>query len=131
MEDMHDTTEDKGLSIEELGRRLKAGVEVTDRTYHFKKYEKVFLGTDAVAWLVKNGYAGDQKEALDIGNQMITEGVFQHCVKDHGFKNEKLFYRFLSDEKSRGKFVDLEGKASSWKGIVEKHENKILAEDML
>jgi hypothetical protein len=28
-------------------------LECRDRSYHFKKYRKVFIGSDAVAWLLR------------------------------------------------------------------------------
>ncbi len=37
-----------------------------------------------------------------LGNSLIEGGLMNHVVKDHTFKNEKLFYRFSVHEKDHG-----------------------------
>ena len=52
--------------------------------------------------LISLGYAEDVQSAVEVGNMLLTENYFHHVVKDHAFKNEHLFYRFIRDEKDRG-----------------------------
>ena len=35
----------------------KGGIEIKDRTYHYKTYSKCFLGQELVQWLVNSHYA--------------------------------------------------------------------------
>lgn len=42
------------------------------------------------------------EDALALGNSLIDGGHMNHVVKDHRFKNEKLFYRFTIHDKDHG-----------------------------
>jgi hypothetical protein len=90
----------EGTDLEELAARLKNVLEIKDRKYGFpaKTYPKCFVGSEAVAQLVKEGIAIDEEDAVRIGNMMLNAGVFHHVLDEHPFKNDKLFYRFISDE---------------------------------
>ena len=35
---------------------------------------------------------------VELGNRLFERHFFHHVVKDHCFKDEYLFYRFLEDE---------------------------------
>jgi hypothetical protein len=45
---------------------------------------------------------------------MLEKNYFHHVMKDHQFKNEGLFYRFLDHEKDRGHTED----AESWHSVL-------------
>ena len=71
------------------------GLAVKDRRWMMKTYKSVFTGKEAVAWYLTNKHAADEAEALELGNQMMELRLFEHVTRDHTFKNEGLFYRFL------------------------------------
>ena len=78
-------------------RDVRTGVEVKDRKYRFKKYRQCFVGSEAVDFLVDNGYVASRFEAVELGEKMRAAGLFSHVVDDHGFKDDKLFYAFDPD----------------------------------
>ncbi|MEM6612916.1 MAG: mechanosensitive ion channel domain-containing protein [Cyanobacteria bacterium P01_C01_bin.72] len=78
--------------------RGEHGVEISDRRYGFKTYNQVFLGSEAVAWLIQYEKA-TLAEAVAIGQLMIEKNIIHHILDEHNFKNEPLFYRFYLDEK--------------------------------
>lgn len=86
------------FNLKNLAAEMHFGVAIADRQYFFKTYKNCFVGSEAVAWLVSSGHATDIAEALVVGNLMLKENIFFHVTRDHVFKNEKLFYRFLADE---------------------------------
>ncbi len=88
------------IDLEELATRLRTALDIRDRKYGFpsKTYSNCFVGREAVTQLVKDGIAVDEQNAVHIGNILLNAGVFHHVVDAHPFKNEELFYRFLSDE---------------------------------
>lgn len=102
------TTEDKNETsasfaaddLDDLTTRVRQVVEIKDRKYGFpsKTYPKCFVGAEAVEKLVEEGIAVDEEDGIKIGNMMLNAGVFHHVEYAHAFKNEKLFYRFASDE---------------------------------
>ena len=106
--------------LEELTARLKRVLDIRDRKYGFpsKTYPKCFVGSEAVAQLVKEGIAIDEEDAARIGNMMLNAGVIHHVLDAHEFKNENLFYRFLSDEDHGTVARKPDGSAVSWADFI-------------
>jgi len=118
--------------LEDLTARLKHVLDIRDRKYGFpsKTYPKCFVGSEAVAQLVKEGIAVDEEDAARIGNMMLNAGVIHHVLDAHEFKNETLFYRFLSDEDHGTVARKPDGSAVSWADFIApltSAEDKILA----
>ncbi|MGD9311001.1 MAG: FAD-dependent oxidoreductase, partial [Desulfosarcina sp.] len=109
-----------GESLEDLTVRIKQLFDIQDRTYGFpsKKYPKCFVGNEAVAQLVKEGIALDAEDAVRIGNMLLDAGVFHHVLDEHAFKNEKLYYRFISDEDHGSVAQKPDGSAVSWADFI-------------
>ena len=80
----------------------EGGVEIKDRKHHFKTYKQCFLGNEFVKWLISKNYAKSAEEATNIGVQCVEQLLLIHVVRDHTFKNEGLFYKFLYCSKERG-----------------------------
>jgi hypothetical protein len=76
--------------------RSTAGFEVSDRTYLGSRYERCFVGSEAVDWMQAQGHT--MNEAMSIGQRLIDLSMAHHVTDEHDFKNEKLFYRFYRDE---------------------------------
>lgn len=85
--------------------RGEHGVGIRDRRYGLKTYKKVFLGTEAVAWLIQYEKA-TLAEAVAIGQLMIEQNIIHHILDEHNFKNEPLFYRFYLDENDHRSMLD-------------------------
>ena len=66
------------------------------RYYHLKKYKQVFLGQDAVTWIMGYLKMDSREKALRIGNRVMHAGHFSHVAQDHDLKDKFLFYRFTS-----------------------------------
>ncbi|WP_019504789.1 mechanosensitive ion channel domain-containing protein [Pleurocapsa sp. PCC 7319] len=85
--------------------RGEHGVSITDRRYGLKTYSKVFLGSEAVSWLIQYEKA-TLAEAIAIGQLMIEQNIIHHILDEHNFKNEPLFYRFYLDENNHRSKLD-------------------------
>ncbi|MEM1169776.1 MAG: mechanosensitive ion channel domain-containing protein [Cyanobacteria bacterium P01_H01_bin.35] len=77
--------------------RGENGVPIKDRRFQFKLFKNVFLGSEAVEWLMINERA-TREEAILMGELMLKQGIIHHVFDEHNFKDEPLFYRFYSDE---------------------------------
>jgi pyruvate/2-oxoglutarate dehydrogenase complex dihydrolipoamide dehydrogenase (E3) component len=106
--------------LEALTARLKQVFNIRDRKYGFpsKTYPKCFVGREAVAQLVEEGIASDEEDAVRIGNMLLNAGVIHHVLDAHAFKNENLFYRFLSDEDHGTAARRPDGSTVSWADFV-------------
>eukprot|EP00038_Savillea_parva_P007124 m.167932 g.167932 ORF g.167932 m.167932 type:complete len:683 (-) comp12897_c0_seq1:200-2248(-) len=91
---------DEDAEYNERATRMFSEVEAKDRTYHFRKYRNVFLGSEAVQWLLREDDVGTIDEALAVGNELLSRGYFRHTCNDHMLKNEKLFYVWTFDPSS-------------------------------
>lgn len=85
--------------------RGKHGISIADRRYGLKTYSKVFLGSEAVSWLIQHEKA-TLVEAITIGQLMIEQSIIHHILDEHNFKNEPLFYRFYLDENDHRSILD-------------------------
>ncbi|KAA6418572.1 MAG: mercuric reductase [Trebouxia sp. A1-2] len=90
--------DDDDEHLKEVTEKLKQGLEVKDRRYRLKTYKQVFLGTDAVNFFLAEKYATNIADAVALGSELMAAGIFQHCLRDHPFKNEPLFYRFVDQD---------------------------------
>jgi hypothetical protein len=76
--------------------RSSAGFQVADRTYLGARYDRCFIGAEAVEWMQAQGHTVN--EAMSMGQRLIDLSMAHHVTDEHDFKNEKLFYRFYRDE---------------------------------
>ena len=102
--------------LDKLSERVKSVLDIRDRKYGIppKTYPKCFVGNEAVEKLVDEGIATHAEDAVRIGNMMLSAGVIHHVLDAHAFKNENLFYRFLSDEDHGTVARKPDGSAVSW-----------------
>eukprot|EP00045_Choanoeca_perplexa_P011569 m.123417 g.123417 ORF g.123417 m.123417 type:complete len:188 (+) comp15678_c0_seq2:1849-2412(+) len=87
----------------ELLRRRFEDSMVKDRRYKLKSYKKVFRGCDLVSFLIEEGLADERDEAVLVGKQLMTSGLFEHVHRDHWLEDGVLFYRFcvsMNDEET-------------------------------
>jgi len=84
-------------SFRQLVKDFLEGVEVDDRTYHFRTYRFCFVARDAIDWLIKKGYAEDRCSAVRVGNMLMMHKVFQHVVSPRPFRDAFLYFRFRPD----------------------------------
>ncbi|KAL0034130.1 hypothetical protein WJX79_010751 [Trebouxia sp. C0005] len=118
-QDLKAMADDDDEHLKEVTEKLKQGLEVKDRRYRLKTYKQVFLGTDAVNFFLAEKYATNIADAVALGSELMAAGIFQHCLRDHPFKNEPLFYRFVDQDIFHGGVpITEDGKGSSWADVL-------------
>jgi len=90
--------------LENIAIKFKENVKLEDRKFRLKTYKQVFVGTDAVDYLIKSGAAISRQDAVELGKALQQMNIFEHVLRDHGFEDEYLFYRFL-EENERGTYA--------------------------
>lgn len=90
----------KDVKLPVLAQHLqsKKGINFVDRRWHWKTHVNCFLGQDLVSWLIEN-FEGihTRVEAVEFGNKLMEESLFQHVEKNHSFLDGHYFYQ-LSKE---------------------------------
>ena len=95
-----DGTQPVPSALQKLADMLKKGMPVRAHYYRFKKYDKTFIGSEAVDFMVKNNMAATREDAVFLGQRFMKElGVFFHVCWDHTFKDGYYFYRFVEATK--------------------------------
>ena len=96
-----DVFDNQKHEMDSLFTRMYRAVDIRDRTYRFRKYKNVFVGSEAVSAMIRMNVAVDKHDALRIGNSLLNAGYFGHVFGLHNFKSEHLFYRFRCDAKGQ------------------------------
>ena len=87
------------VSLRVIANQFLEGVVVKDHRYRLRVYHDVFVGSEAVEFLVRSGIAKSKEEAVEIGQNLAsTFRLFEHVTRDHNFQDEYYFYRFLPED---------------------------------
>ena len=77
--------------------RNVGGIQIKDRQFRLKTYQRCFVGSEATDWLVANLKIA-REEAVQIGQRLIKENWVHHVLDEQAFQDEYFFYRFRWDE---------------------------------
>ncbi|KAJ4332147.1 vacuolar membrane-associated protein iml1 [Ascochyta clinopodiicola] len=84
------------LDLKKLAEDLQGerGIPMLDRRWHWKLHYNCFLGFDLTNWLLNNFKDIDSREsAVDLGNQLMERGLFQHVQRRHQFRDGNFFFQ--------------------------------------
>ncbi|OQR80454.1 hypothetical protein THRCLA_12063, partial [Thraustotheca clavata] len=84
--------------LRDTARALRRGVEIKDRRVNLRTHEHCFVGSEAVTWLVENGYATSREAAVELGRNLVCAGLMNHVSDNEHFIDKMVFYRFVEDE---------------------------------
>ncbi len=86
--------------IQKLAQDLQGdtGVRMLDRRWHLRLHYNCFLGSDLTSWLLQSFTDIETREqAVELGNQLMSEGLFHHVAKKHHFRDGNFFYQLGSE----------------------------------
>jgi hypothetical protein len=74
------------------------GITIINRRWHWRLHYNCFIGVELTSWLLQNFRDIDtREEAVEFGNELMTNGLFQHVEKRHNFRDGNYFYQFAAD----------------------------------
>jgi hypothetical protein len=112
---MNVTTTDFDKDLSDIAAKFKNNVKLLDRSYRLKTYKQCFVGSEAVDYLVNSGATASREDAVLLGNAFIEMHMIEHVVRDHSFKDEYLFYRFVGEnERGNYKIDEKTGESIKW-----------------
>ena len=69
------------------------GIDIKSRRWHLRLHPNCFHGEEFTNWLLHNVKSiSTREEAVEFGNQLMEEGLFEHVNGRHGFKDGNYFY---------------------------------------
>lgn len=74
------------------------GVRMMDRRWHWRLHYNCFIGFELTTWILQ--YFRDvetRDEAVEIGNDLMSRGLFQHVEQRHNFRDGNFFYQIASE----------------------------------
>ncbi|PWN28852.1 hypothetical protein BDZ90DRAFT_230860 [Jaminaea rosea] len=90
-------------SNEGIAEGIATGVPIEDRFWHRHSFQQVFTGAELTTWLV--GEFKDVKtrdEAVEVGEKLRKQGVFEHVFNSHGFLDGHYFYYLRGRKRAAG-----------------------------
>lgn len=81
-----------------IAMQSERGIDIKSRKWHWKLYYNCFHGEEFTNWLLHNVKDLNQrKDAVEFGNQLMKEGLFEHVTSRHRFKDGNYFYSIRPD----------------------------------
>ncbi|KAF1950790.1 hypothetical protein CC80DRAFT_528712 [Byssothecium circinans] len=88
------------IDIERLAEDMQGekGIRMLDRRWHWRLHTNCFLGFDFTNWLLSHfSDVETRDEAVELGNQLMHKGLFQHVQKRHAFRDGNFFYQIAAE----------------------------------
>ncbi len=88
------------LNLTSLAQVIQSerGVRMMDRRWHWRLHYNCFIGFELTTWILQNFRDVEtREEAVDVGNELMTQGLFQHVEQRHNFRDGNFFYQVASE----------------------------------
>ncbi|KAF3903021.1 hypothetical protein ABW20_dc0110140 [Dactylellina cionopaga] len=92
--------ERSSMRLHTLAHELQGprGIRLQDRRWHLRLHYNCFIGSEFVTWMLLNYKDLDtREEAVEYGNDLMKEGLFQHVERRHAFRDGNFFYQLQSE----------------------------------
>ncbi|XP_069477656.1 DEP domain-containing mTOR-interacting protein isoform X1 [Ambystoma mexicanum] len=71
------------------------------------KYERTFMASDLIDWLIQEGEVTTRSEAEQLSQRLLEHGIMQHVSKKHHFMDSNLLYQFKMNFRRRRRLMEL------------------------
>ncbi|KAI9705598.1 MAG: vacuolar membrane-associated protein iml1 [Candelina mexicana] len=90
----------EGLNFSTLAQAIQGekGIRISDRRWHWRLHYNCFIGFDLTTWLLENFKDVDtREEAVTLGNELMSGGLFEHVEKRHQFRDGNFFFQIVPE----------------------------------
>lgn len=94
---------DQETSMQKFAAAMQGdrGIDIKARRWHWKMHYNCFHGEEFTNWLLHNvKNLNTREDAVDFGNQLMKEGLFEHVNGRHKFKDGTYFYSIKPEFRS-------------------------------
>jgi hypothetical protein len=92
----------QGVDLGYVSQGAREAVVVKDRVYRLRSYERCFVASELVDWLVSSGTSPSRAAAVTLGRELSRLGLVRHVVDESKvFDDAFLFYRWREDFEAR------------------------------
>jgi DEP domain-containing protein 5 len=99
-----DQFQKSNLNLQALAQEIQGekGVKMQDRRWHLRLHYNCFIGSEMTTWLLHNFKDVDTREdAIELGNYLMVNGLFQHVERRHQFRDGNFFYQLAGEYSTR------------------------------
>jgi len=100
------------VDLSKIAAALRSGVTLRDRTWRLYTYKDCFKASDAVDYIIKNGFVQSREHATTLCQSLqLICNLFEHITnKDYQFKDENVFLKFIErNERASLSLVKVKG----------------------
>ena len=87
------------LNLSSLAQTIQSdkGIRMMDRRWHLRLHYNCFIGFEFTSWCLENFKDIDKREeAVELGNELMKGGLFEHVEQRHNFRDGNFFYQIAS-----------------------------------
>lgn len=88
------------LNLASLAQVIQSekGVRMQDRRWHWRLHYNCFIGLELTTWMLQNFRDVEtREEAVDLGNELMKGGLFEHVEQRHNFRDGNFFYQVATE----------------------------------
>ncbi|KAM6170989.1 DEP domain-containing mTOR-interacting protein [Erethizon dorsatum] len=85
------------------------------------RYERTFVASELLDWLVQEGEATTRKEGEQLCQRLMEQGIIQHVSGKHPFVDSNLLYQFRMNFRRRRRLMELLSETSP--GAPDMHDS--------
>ncbi|XP_034980717.1 DEP domain-containing mTOR-interacting protein isoform X3 [Zootoca vivipara] len=71
------------------------------------KYERTFMASQLIDWLIQEGEATTRPDAEQLGRRLLEHGIIQHVCNKHHFIDSNLLFQFRMNFRRRRRLMEL------------------------
>ena len=81
---------------------IRLHISIRNRSWMKRVHHSCFIGSDAVDFIVQQGWTDTRKGAVELGQKMYEDKLLRHVSDSYGFRDAYFYYRFAEDEDEVG-----------------------------
>lgn len=81
-----------------IANLMRRHIEIRNRSWLKRIHRDCFIGSDAVDFLVTQGFADSRKSAIDMGMKMANRRLIRNITDSRKFSDTLHYYRFQEDD---------------------------------
>jgi hypothetical protein len=82
----------------EISKLMRMRIEIRNRSWMKRVHKSCFIGSDAVTWIVDQGFANTRADAVAMCRKMVSRKFIRHTTDAQPFRDDRSYYRFTVDE---------------------------------
>ena len=81
---------------------IRLHIGIRNRSWMKRVHHSCFIGSDAVDFIVQQGWTDTRKDAVLLGQKMYEDNLLRHVTDTYRFRDAYFYYRFAEDEDAVG-----------------------------